>query len=69
MPLWAAGLLLILCVPLSVLSLRHYRTARAAGLSGAGGKFFLAGGIFLLLVLIIAVVYIAATVLLVSGIK
>jgi hypothetical protein len=61
MPLWAAGLLLILCVPLSVASFKYYR-------NGAG-KIFLAEGIFFLLVFLAAVVYIIAAVLLVSEIK
>jgi hypothetical protein len=61
MPLWAAGLLLVLCVSLSVLSFRYCRNR--------GGKVFLAAGIVLLLVCLAAVVYIGATALLVSGIK
>ena len=61
MPLWAAGLLLILCVTLSVVSFKHYR-------NGAG-KVFLAGGIFFLLVFLAAVAYIIAAVLLLSGIE
>ena len=61
MPLWAAGLLLILCVSLSVASFRRYR-------NGAG-KIFLAGGIFFLSAFLAAVVYIIAAVLLVSGVR
>jgi len=61
MPLWAAGLLLVLCVSFSVLSFRYYRNG--------GGRAFLAAGIVFLLAFLAAVAYIGAAVLLVSGIK
>ena len=61
MPLWAAGLLLILCVPLSVVSFKYYRKR--------AGKIFLAGGIFFLLAFLAVAVYMAAAALLVSGVR
>jgi hypothetical protein len=61
MPLWAAGLLLILCAVLSAVSFRVYRRT--------GGKKFLAVGIVSMIVFVAAVAYFGAVLLLVSGIK
>jgi hypothetical protein len=60
MPLWAAGLLLLICAALSFAAFRAYR--------GGGGKIFLALGIASSLVIIAALLYAAAVLLLVSSV-
>jgi hypothetical protein len=61
MPLWVAGLLLILCVLLSVLAFRAYRHV--------GRKIFLAAGIILALVCAVALLYAAATLIFISSVN